>query len=435
MEGSVLTPWGWSDQLRDRRLPPGPGKQRADVERNQRERLYGAVVAVVDEEGYEGMSVGAIAERAGVSRGTLYEYFGGGRECFLATFEALIDEGLATVTRAYEEGGGPWDVRLGQGLDAMFAMLIAQPAAARLCFLEAYAAGAQGAELRNRGGAALDALVGKALAESPERAGMPPEVVGAITGGVRTVTQTRLRRRQEQQLPQLAPDLLRWLSTYTRPDPPLRKIEPLPPRQPRFVANSHRDRLFVAMAKVLDEKGYADTVVSDIATAAGVSLSTFYENFEGKEAAFLAACDFGIEQAFAAARYAWERERMHGWPQQVRAGIQELLEFLTAEPEWSCAAMVEIFAAGPRARARRDRTIELFTGLVEPGLELAPGTSPIAIEAIGGAVYSLMYSQIRRCGAQRLREILPAAVFMLLAPFVGNAEAVAIANGAEDTPA
>lgn len=34
-----------------------------------------------------------------------------------------------------------------------------------------------------------------------------------------------------------------------------------------------------------------------------------------------------------------------------------------------------------RGRARRDRTIELFTGLVEPGRELAPNVSPVVIEA------------------------------------------------------
>jgi AcrR family transcriptional regulator len=417
VEGSVLTPWGRSDQLRDRRLRPGPGKQRADVERNQRERLYGAMVAVVDEYGYEGMNVGAVARRAGVSRGTLYLYFSGCQECFLATFEALIADGLATVTHAYADSKGSPDLRLGAALDTLLELLVAQPAAARLCYLEAYAAGDAGLQLRNRSNAVLEALVREALDGSPQRADMPPEIVSALIGGLRTVIQTRLRRRREGELPDLAPELLRWMLTYERPDPPLLKVTADPPAEPRFVATSHRDRLFVALAKVIYEKGYAATLVTDIATAAGVSLSTFYENFEGKEAAFIAACDFGIEQAFAAVRYAWERERESGWPAQVHAGMRELLAFLASEPEWSYMAMVEIFAAGPRARARRDRTIELFTGLVEPGRELSPDVSPIVVEALGGAVYSLMYGQIRDRGATRLPELLPATVFVLLAPF------------------
>jgi AcrR family transcriptional regulator len=429
MEGSVLTPWGRSDQLRDRRLRPGPGKQRAEVERNHRERLFGAMVAVVDEAGYEGISVGAVASRAGVSRGTLYEHFpGGGRECFLATFEALLDEGLATVGRAYAEADGTWDARLACALDALFEVLVEQPAAARLCFLEAYAAGGVGASLRERGSATLEGLVNDALNQSPARADMPPEAIGAIVGGIRTIAQARLRRRQEDELPALVPDLMRWLTSYERPDPPLLPASAGTPPAPRFVATSHRDRLFVALCKVVYAKGYTDAIVSDVVTAAGVSLSTFYENFDGKEAAFLSACDFGIDQAFASVRHAWEREAPAGWPAQVRAGMRELLAFLASEPEWSHVAMVDIFGAGARARARRDRTIALFTELVEPGRELKPSVDPVVVEALGGAVYSLMYSRIKRHGAETLPEILPATVFVLLAPFVGNAEAARVAN-------
>jgi AcrR family transcriptional regulator len=434
MEGSVLTPWGRSDQLRDRRLRPGPGKQRAEVERNHRERLFGAMVAVVDEAGYEGMNVGAVASRAGVSRGTLYEYFpGGGRDCFLATFEALLDEGLATVGRAYAGADGTWDARLAHALDALFDVLVEQPAAARLCFLEGYASGTAGAELRERGSATLEGLVRDALDQSPPRRDMPSDVVCALVGGVRTVAQARLRRRTEGDLPGLVPELMRWLTVYERPDPELRPVPASAPPAPRFVATSHRDRLFVALAKVVHAKGYTATNVSDVVTAAGVSLSTFYENFDGKEAAFLAACDFGIEQAFASVRFAWERAAPAGWPAQVRAGMRELLAFLASEPEWSQVAMVEIFGAGARARSRRDRTIALFTELVEPGRALQPAIDPIVIEALGGAVYSLMYGQIARRGAQTLPEILPATVFVLLAPFVGNVQAAQVADRSDTT--
>jgi AcrR family transcriptional regulator len=433
VEGSVLTPWGRSDQLRDRRLRPGPGKERADVERNHRERLFGAMVAVIDEEGYEGMSVGAVAARAGVSRSALYEYFSGGQECFLATFEALMDEGLEAISRTYSKSDGPWDDRLAGALDSLFALLVAQPAAARLCFLETYATGEAGARLRDRGIAAFEALVTDAYGRSPERAGMPDEVIRALTGGVRTITQTRLRRRREHELPQLVPELVQWLVSYERPEQSLVLPATAAPT-PRFVATSHRDRLFVALAKIVAEKGYADTIVFDVVSTAGVSLSTFYDNFEGKEAAFLAACDFGIEQAFGAVRYAWEREADRGWPAQVYAGMRELLGFLASEPEWSYMAMVEIFAAGARARARRDRTIELFTGLVEPGRALSPEIGEVTVEALGGAIYSLMYDQIRRRGAERLPELLPATVFVLLAPFVGNAAAAEVAAAGGGRP-
>lgn len=425
----MLTPWGRSDQLRDRRLRPGPGKQRADVERNHRERLYGAMVAVVDESGYEGMSVGAVASRAGVSRSALYEYFSGAPECFLATFETLLEDGLATVSRAYAADDGPWDARLRRAFDTLLETIVGQPAAARLCFLEAYAAGEAGAALRARGSTTLEALMREALDQSPSRAGMPPEVIAAMVGGIRTVVQTRLRRRQEAELPTLAPELMHWLTGYERPSPPLRReLAGTSGASPRFVAATHRDRLFVALATAVYAKGYEKTNVADIVTVAGVSLSTFYEYFDGKEAAFLAACDFGIEQAFAAVRHAFERAAPDGWPAQVRAAMRELLAFLASEPEWSYVAMVEIFAAGGRARARRDRTIELFTTMVDPARDLEPRVGSVTIEALGGAIYSLMYGQISRRGAGRLPELLPVSIFVLLAPFVGSQAAAELAS-------
>src|SRR5258708_1082406 len=49
----VRTPWGHSSELRERKLPPGRGTPREEAERNQRERLFAAMVATVAEKGYE----------------------------------------------------------------------------------------------------------------------------------------------------------------------------------------------------------------------------------------------------------------------------------------------------------------------------------------------------------------------------------------------
>ena len=43
----VRTPWGDAGQLRERKLRPGRGTPRDEAERNQRERLFAAMVATV----------------------------------------------------------------------------------------------------------------------------------------------------------------------------------------------------------------------------------------------------------------------------------------------------------------------------------------------------------------------------------------------------
>ena len=62
------TPWGDAAQLRDKRLPPGRGTPRAEAERNQRERLFAAMVATVAEKGYEATTVANLVKLSGVSR-------------------------------------------------------------------------------------------------------------------------------------------------------------------------------------------------------------------------------------------------------------------------------------------------------------------------------------------------------------------------------
>ena len=137
MAGTVDTPWGPADTLPGQRLRPGPGIPRELVERNHRERLFGAIV---DESGYDGMSVGELAARAGVSRSTIYEYFDDRDDCFLATFDALIAAAMERIDSAYD-GKGSWDDCLRAVLEALIEIVVEQPAAARLCLLEAYAAG------------------------------------------------------------------------------------------------------------------------------------------------------------------------------------------------------------------------------------------------------------------------------------------------------
>ena len=54
-----------------------------------RERLLGAAQELIEEGGYGGASVAAIAERAGVAAGTLYRHFESKQELFVEVFRAV----------------------------------------------------------------------------------------------------------------------------------------------------------------------------------------------------------------------------------------------------------------------------------------------------------------------------------------------------------
>ena len=137
-----MTPWGESDSLRERRLPPGPGTPREEVERNQRERLYGAMVASVAAKGYAASTVADLAEVSGVSSRTFYDLFGDKRACFVEALKAMVEGAVAVAaTAAGEEERGSWEERARAGSRAFAEVIVAQPAAARMVLIEAYAAG------------------------------------------------------------------------------------------------------------------------------------------------------------------------------------------------------------------------------------------------------------------------------------------------------
>jgi AcrR family transcriptional regulator len=71
----VRTPWGDAGHLRDKKLPPGRGTPRGEAERNQRERLFAAMVATVGEKGYEATTVADLVQLSGVSRSAFYKHY------------------------------------------------------------------------------------------------------------------------------------------------------------------------------------------------------------------------------------------------------------------------------------------------------------------------------------------------------------------------
>src|ERR1700739_2299588 len=61
------------------------------------------------------------------------------------------------------------------------------------------------------------------------------------------------------------------------------------------VAAHQRERLFAAMIKAVDERGFVATTISDLVEYAGVSRRTFYEHFENKEQCLLLTYDMLVE--------------------------------------------------------------------------------------------------------------------------------------------
>ncbi len=71
---------------------------------NKRPRLVTAATAVFAEKGYASTRVADIAERAGVGKGTVYEYFSSKEELLFAVFESINEEISSRMKQALSEG-------------------------------------------------------------------------------------------------------------------------------------------------------------------------------------------------------------------------------------------------------------------------------------------------------------------------------------------
>lgn len=119
-----------------------------------------------------------------------------------------------------------------------------------------------------------------------------------------------------------------------------------------------RARLLDAMARVVAERGYTSATVADVVRAAGVSRSTFYDEFASKEELFLETYRHGVDVLVARVEAAVAEAP--GWRAQLRAGIRAYLSALADEPVFARAYLLEVHAAGPAALDARAAALARF---------------------------------------------------------------------------
>jgi AcrR family transcriptional regulator len=177
------------------------------VVQNQRERILSAVADVVSVAGYHDMSVEDVIVTAGVSRRTFYEHFTNKQEAFLAAYDAVLLQLFSAVQEAYEREEN-FVERMRAGLAAFLDFLAREPAFARMCIVEALAAGPDAIARRNGAMSTFAQIVADNARELGTPLDSQPLTAETIVGGIYEVVYTRIVRGDIRQLPGLLPDLL-----------------------------------------------------------------------------------------------------------------------------------------------------------------------------------------------------------------------------------
>lgn len=163
------------------------------------------------------------------------------------------------------------------------------------------------------------------------------------------------------------------------------------------VEESQRERMLDAVCDLVARHGYAGTTVGGIAATAGVSRTTFYEQFESKEDCFRAAYDSVAESLVHAITSA--SEGIDDRRAQLAAGIDAYLSWFADHPSAASTFIVEVHTAGPEALEQRAAVLERFCEAID---SRAVKTRPAASMALIAAIDSMAHDLVRKGRAEEL---------------------------------
>jgi AcrR family transcriptional regulator len=199
-----------------------------------------------------------------------------------------------------------------------------------------------------------------------------------------------------------------------------------------FVSQNQRERILLATAELVAERGYQKTTIELIAKTSRVALVTFYEHFPSKEECFLAAFDESVTAAREV--FAELLNPEDPWQDQISAALEIFLEMVVKEQARAKLCIVEAQAAGSAALGRYQEMLESVAPKLREGREFNPRASrlPDGLEvAIAGGIVWLVHQRLVAGEVDDLKLQLPEMLQVTLTPYVGEVEAGRAADAAQ----
>jgi AcrR family transcriptional regulator len=407
------------------RLPKGPHRMGPDeVAKNQRRRMYGAMVEAVATNGYGRTSVKQVVTLAGVSRRAFYEQFANKEECFLATLDLIASQAMDRIAATYRSTEGTLEQRLGAALTTFAEVVQRNPKGSRLMLVDAPSAGPAGWERLTETLTVFEKRFAASFAHAPDAAPLPEPVARAIVGGLRRATFVRLLEERTKEMPGLVENMLSWTLVFRTAGPsPLGVRLRAIPSETRLGSEDDRARVLRSALELAALEGYGNLTPIRIADEAGVSIDTFFGLFDDMEGCFLAA----IEKLGEEVREIVSDPGLISpeWPAAVRRSLDALMRYFAARPAYTQTIATGVFAMGRRAvdlgaELACEVAARLIAGAPNPPL------TGLAQEGIEGAIWHTIYCQTTHGGTGALPELSDYLAYVVLAPFLGAEEAARI---------
>lgn len=196
------------------------------------------------------------------------------------------------------------------------------------------------------------------------------------------------------------------------------------------VEENQRQRLVAGVAEALAEHGYAGLTVKHVIEAAGVSRATFYEQFENKREAVLAAHGAVFERFRALLMRSCNGEQE--WPLKVKAAVGAALEFAATEPAQAQLLVLDALAGDAEIASQVLACNDHLAALLGAGGRQSPrgaALPKLTEKALIGAAAAIIAGRLMNGEAAMLPELQPELVELILMPYLGGEAAAQVAAG------
>jgi AcrR family transcriptional regulator len=188
-----------------------------------------------------------------------------------------------------------------------------------------------------------------------------------------------------------------------------------------YVAENQRERLLNGVVEAVAEHGYNATTIGAISTASKISRRTFYEHFKDKQDCFLAA--YEMIDAHVRGSMLAVGDPAGPWPEQVHQRLGVLLDVLSRDLAVARFYLTEPLAAGGEIAARYRDAMQLLAETIRPDAGPSDLDVEVRDQVLVGGIATLIARRLNAGEPHRLPELLPDLTELVLAPYMGRAEA------------
>jgi AcrR family transcriptional regulator len=381
------------------------------------------MVELVAERGYHGVTIRALARLAGVSTRTFYSQFTNVEECFVYTYESLMQQAHRRVS-AERASAKDWEDGIRAGLDALMPVLASNPKAAQLALVDAFDVPRALQGTMSEAIEAFELLLTESFAAAPEGLAAPRHLVSGIVAGLMRVARSTSLAGRSGELPRLVAPLMDWMLSLPSVDLlALRTLDPRP-----LLTNTRSlghinlteqfdgeyGRLVGAAVKL---RGASQLTIPKIRVEAGVSRRGFDAWFSSAADCSLGAVEALARAAAGRARH-WAREAQ-SWEGRIYTETLALCIQCAQNRDLTGFALGALFATKRAGLIRRERLISTAADGMRTMTSRRKRPDPVAAEASVAAAWHILEADIIAGRGRDLPQVAPLLAYILLAPMVG----------------